>query len=170
MPGDTSVADILRRYDFIGTTERFAESMLLLKDKLPMAVSLRDILYLKCKDSTTGKSIKEGLRGHEVYKTLARHKPYAEQSQRVRDFFDSNDFKNNNYMDSGIWDSANNELDIQAKAYGRKRLQRESNEYQKKLIDVKMKCQALTGDTNNPDLDCEGPRVRKCMDRVASIF
>jgi hypothetical protein len=108
-PYDSSAEEIWRRFDFVGTTERFDESMILLQQRLPMPVRLGDILYVKAK-----KSSEREKRGGVM------HKPYAQQSKRVRDFFDS-DFKVQNNLDFALYRLVNTSLDDQGKAMGLER-------------------------------------------------
>jgi len=160
LPGDVSADEIVRRYDFIGTTESFVKNVLLLKEKLPISVSLKDVLYLKCQDSSTATKFWDN--GRQDVKTWVRHKPYAQQSQRVRDFFDSKDFTDYNLMDSALWHAADKRLDQQAAAFGHERLNQTSEEFQKMLVEVGRKCQLLS------ETRCEGSHLRKCIDRVAA--
>ena len=95
LPGDTSVEQITDRYDFLGTTERYAESVVLLTHALPMDISLGDVLYLKAKDSQ-----KTGMRDGKG-RTITRHVPYSQQSQRVRDEVER-EFKPNNERDYAL--------------------------------------------------------------------
>ena len=102
---DKSADEIAARYDFIGMTERFEESMLLLRHKLgPLLgnIHLGDILYLKSKDSNAGPDARD-----DVGKLFVPHKPYAKQSPRVRAYFDSAEFKEKNAKDLDLWRTVN---------------------------------------------------------------
>jgi hypothetical protein len=156
MPGDVSAETILKRYNFIGTTERFAESMILLMDKLPIQVNLGDILYLVSKNSSRSND-------------LVRTKRYAEQSQRVRDFFDSKEFREVNAIDFELWHTANKMLDRQGRAFGRERLERETAEYQHLLAEADAKCyvanmQSAKRDCYSEDCGCG----ISCLNSVAA--
>ena len=159
MPGDVSADAILKRYDFIGTTERFTESVILLKHKLPlpMPVSLGDILYLSSKNSS-----KNSL--------LLRTKPYAQQSQRVRNFFDSKAFRDVNSIDFALWHAANQMLDRQGSAFGRGRLEQEAAEYQRLLAEADDKCYVANMYDVNRDclLEDEACGI-SCLNRIAAM-
>lgn len=156
MPEDTSAEAIAKRYDFIGTTERFEESLLLLKDKLPMPVALGDILYLASKDSSRRKG-------------LVPNKGYAEQSPRVREFFDSEQFTQSNAVDFALWRVANTLLDRQITAVGRAKLAREIAEYKRMLRVADARCYAENmqhGSVHDCYFNDNGCGIA-CLDRVA---
>ena len=149
MPGDMSAETILGRYDMIGVTERFDESVLVLRRTLPMAVNMADILYLKSKDSSAGILDEFGARFH-------RHIPYAEQSQRVRDFIDSK-LRPANTVDYAIWKSANDRLDRHIRVIGLEKMERERTEYKMLLAAARHKCQRyadMVCDCIHTDIGC----------------
>ena len=130
---DTSVEQIMARYDFLGTTERYAESVLLLTHALPMNVSLGDVLYLKAKDSTkTG--MQDG-KGRKITGSL----PYSQQSQRVRDVVEK-EFKPNNERDYALWTAINARLDRLGDTLGRDKLAKELESYKAMLAEAESKC------------------------------
>ena len=128
-PHDSSAEEILRRFDFVGTTERFDESMILLQQRLPMPVRLGDILYVKAK-----KSSEREKRGKGVM-----HKPYAQQSKRVRDFFNI-DFKTQSNLDFALYQLVNTSLDNQGKSMGLGRLVHVMSKYTSMLAIADKKC------------------------------
>ena len=157
MPGDMSAETILGRYDMIGVTERFDESVLVLRRTLPMAVDMSDILYLKSKDSSAGILDEFGARFH-------RHIPYAEQSQRVRDFIDSK-LRPANTVDYAIWKSANDRLDRHIRVIGLEKMERERTEYKMLLAAARHKCQRyadMVCDCIHTDIGCG----KACLSRV----
>ena len=72
-----SVSDILRKYDFIGITDRFEESMLVLAHRL--GLDIEDVLYLKAKDSHRLKVDNKGFR-------FVPSVPVEEQSDSVQQY------------------------------------------------------------------------------------
>jgi len=157
MPGDESAETILGRYDMIGVTERFDDSVLLLRRTLPMAVDMSDILYVKSKDSSAGTLDEFGARFH-------RHLQYAEHSQRVRDFIDS-ELKPDNVVDFAIWKGANDRLDSQIHVIGLEEMEREKTEYKRLLAVARHKCQRyadIVCDYIHTDIGCG----MSCLSRV----
>eukprot|EP00039_Didymoeca_costata_P019779 m.338900 g.338900 ORF g.338900 m.338900 type:complete len:293 (-) comp18587_c0_seq1:281-1159(-) len=84
------------KYDFIAITERFDESVLLLKFLLP-GLTLRDLLYIKAKDSS------------KVY--TSHQKNFASLPPKVRQFFASEKFKFASKCQWEIWRIANQMID-----------------------------------------------------------
>lgn len=102
---DKSAEQVAAHYDFIGMTERFEDSMLLLRHRLgPLLgrIRLGDLLYLKSKDSNAGPGAKD-----DLGVVFVPRKPYAKQSPRVRAYFDSAEFMENNANDWDLWRAVN---------------------------------------------------------------
>ena len=161
MPEDMSAETIAKRYDFIGTTERFEESMLLLKEKLPMPVALRDMLYIKCKDSLQNRTM--FLRLQSKIGILNPYTSYAKQSPRVRDFFESEQFNKSNAVDFALWHAANEMLDRQRSAFGHARIELETAKYKQLLAEADTECQPLVSREHR---DCNGLAAKRCLKRM----
>ena len=89
-PQASTNEDIFEYYDFIGVTERFAESMLVLKHKL--SVDMGDMLYVRAKDS------------HKLHVDLAKrvwvpHVPFRKQSAELKEIMN-----NFNYTVQDDWE------------------------------------------------------------------
>ena len=154
-PYDSSAEEIWRRFDFVGTTERFDESMILLQQRLPMPVRLGDILYVKAK-----KSSEREKRGGVM------HKPYAQQSKHVHIFFDS-DFKVQNNLDFALYRLVNTSLDDQGKAMGLERLSRVMSEYTTMLAIADKKCVQAKRQNNDCFWGDNGCMI-SCLDNIGA--
>ena len=157
-PHDSSAEEILRRFDFVGTTERFDESMILLGQRLPMPVTLGDVLYVKAKKSSARE--KRGKRKGVM------HKPYAQQSKRVRDFFDV-DFKARNHLDFALYRLVNTALDDQGKAMGLKKLARSMSTYIRMLAIANEKCANKHGGKKDCFWKDNGCSI-SCLDNIGT--
>ena len=104
-----SVEETLVRYDFIGITDRFAESMLVLAHQLGLDVDdghfgiSRDILYVKSKDSHSDKTDNKGVR-------YIPSVPVRDQSAAVQSYL-KGEWREQNSKDYELWVMANEELD-----------------------------------------------------------
>jgi len=161
MPEDMSAETIAKRYDFIGTTERFEESMLLLQEKLPMPVALKDMLCIKCKDSLQNRTM--FLRLQSKIGILKPYTSYAKQSPRVRDFFESEQFNKSNAVDFALWHAANEMLDRQRSAFGHARIELETAKYKQLLAEADTECQPLVSREHR---DCSGRAAKRCLKRM----
>ena len=81
------------KYAFIGITDRFEESMLVLAHLL--GLNIEDMLYLKAKDSH---SLKTDNKGYHYLPTV----PVDEQSGAVREYL-SGEWKQQNYGDYKLY-------------------------------------------------------------------
>ena len=158
LPGDTSVEQIMDRYDFIGTTERYAESVVLLRHALPMEVTLGDVLYLKAKDSS-----KTGMRDGKGRK-ITSNVPYSKQSQRVRDAVDK-EFKSNNERDYALWNAINARLDRLGEKVGKGKLAKELTSYKEMLAEAEGKCGGFATNQTDCFFDDIGCGI-KCLDSI----
>lgn len=99
---DESAESVIKRYDFIGLTERFDESLIALRHKYGLA--LKDIAYMPSKSSRLNK------RDYQGYKML-EHPPLSQEPAEVRRFINSKVFLRQNKMDLELWNRANASLD-----------------------------------------------------------
>ena len=158
---DKGAAEIMAHYDFLGMTERFEDSMLLLRHKLaPLLghIRLGDILYLKSKDSNAGPGVKD-----DIGAVFVPRKPLAQQSPRVRAFFDSAEFKENNARDWDLWRTVNATVDQEINQL----LSAETRaEYHKMLTDAKSKCRKFMEEKRDCFWNDNGCGI-SCLDSVA---
>eukprot|EP01084_Bolivina_argentea_P136461 240332_1 len=97
-----TIDEIKEMYYFIGTTERFDESMLILSEWLNL--ELTDILYLKAKDSHHLTKDDHGF-------TLVPSVSASQQSKTVKEYI-NNFAKRSNAKDYALWNIVNNALDL----------------------------------------------------------
>ena len=151
-----SAAEIMAKYDFIGITDRFAESMLVLAHRL--GIGLEDMLYVKAKDSH---HLKVDNKGYHFVPSV----PVNGQSEEVQEYI-KGEWTLQNAADYELWTMANAEMDrwianIDGFADDLKR-------YKDLLEKVEDKC----GDLPNKKVDCihadEGCGMH-CIQKVLKI-
>ena len=98
-----SVSEIMRKYDFIGITDRFEESMLVLAHRL--GLDIEDMLYLKAKDSHHLQTDNKG--AHFVPSV-----PVQNQSESVQRYLKEK-WYGLNAVDYELWDKVNEQMDRQ---------------------------------------------------------
>merc|ERR1712154_240076 len=98
-----SVSEIMRKYDFIGITDRFEESMLVLAHRL--GLDIEDMLYLKAKDSHHLQTDNKG--AHFVPSV-----PVQNQSEAVQRYL-KEEWYGLNAVDYELWDKVNEQMDRQ---------------------------------------------------------
>ena len=98
-----SVSEIMRKYDFIGITDRFEESMLVLAHRL--GLEMEDMLYIKAKDSHL---LKRDNLGHHFVPSV----PVKNQSHSVQRYLKEK-WYGLNAVDYELWDKVNEQMDRQ---------------------------------------------------------
>ena len=98
-----SVSEIMTKYDFIGITDRFEESMLVLAHRL--GLDIEDMLYLKAKDSHHLQTDNKG--AHFVPSV-----PVQNQSESVQRYLKEK-WYGLNAVDYELWDKVNEQMDRQ---------------------------------------------------------
>ena len=149
-----SVSDILRKYDFIGITDRFEESMLVLAHRL--GLDIVDMLYLKAKDS-------HHLTVDDKGAHLVPSVPVRNQSESVREY-SKNEWYGLNAVDYVLWNKVNEEMDRQIA---------EIDAFDAKLHRYKLlleKVQNQCGHFQNDRIDClhgDNDCGQRCIREVA---
>jgi hypothetical protein len=95
-----TVSGIVSAYSFIGITERYEESMVMLAFML--RVPLSRVLYLKSKDSHGGTD--------ENHVVLIEHPPLAEEDKEVLEYALSRKFNESNALDYALYDAVSAEF------------------------------------------------------------
>eukprot|EP00514_Thraustochytrium_sp_LLF1b_P002744 CAMPEP_0184507506 /NCGR_PEP_ID=MMETSP0198_2-20121128/276_1 /TAXON_ID=1112570 /ORGANISM="Thraustochytrium sp., Strain LLF1b" /LENGTH=451 /DNA_ID=CAMNT_0026897253 /DNA_START=199 /DNA_END=1554 /DNA_ORIENTATION=- len=154
------------RIDFLGVTNRYQESMLVVGYKL--GATMGDILYTKAKDSSKG--VKD-VTGHKKT-NLAKHVPISEQPKEVQDYF-YGEFLERNYKDTKYFEEAQQELDDTIEVIGRERFEQKLAEYKHHLKIIDTECDSYISTTGamKPGIKCyyrdNGCNYR-CFDEYAA--
>mmetsp|Transcript_18849 Transcript_18849/g.33468 ORF Transcript_18849/g.33468 Transcript_18849/m.33468 type:complete len:438 (+) Transcript_18849:137-1450(+) len=154
------------RIDFLGVTNRYQESMLVVGYKL--GATMGDILYTKAKDSSKG--VKD-VTGHKKT-NLAKHVPISEQPKEVQDYF-YGEFLERNYKDTKYFEEAQQELDDAIEVIGRERFEQKLAEYKHHLKIIDTECDSYNSTTGamKPGIKCyyrdNGCNYR-CFDEYAA--
>jgi hypothetical protein len=116
---------IKKNYNFIGLTERFDESMIVLAYKLNL--TMNDILYIKSKDSNS--SAIDQFSGH----AYQPHSTLLNEEVEVKEFINSDEFRRNNFRDFELIKHVNKVLNKQIRKIGKQKFSRLLLEYQRLL-------------------------------------
>jgi len=135
----------LRKYrdkiDFLGVTDRYQESMLIVGYKL--GVTMGDLLYTKAKDSSQGVKDVTGKRNA----VLAKHVPIHEQPQEIQDYF-YGPFLEHNKEDVEHYNQANKDLDDLIDMIGREKFEEKVEQYKQHLKNINEECDSFDSDGN----------------------
>ena len=130
-PGQASADAVMSAMDFVGVTERFEESMLVLKHKLNL--SLADVLFMRVKVSAEGRRDNTG-------KVPVPNKPLRLWSDRVKAVLGGQAFAHRSSEDFKLWRSANTSLNQAIDAIGARVFSSELAKYRNHLAQVSIKC------------------------------
>ena len=152
------IEPILRTYDFIGITNRFDESMVLLAAKLQLSIC--DILYLRAKDSShaappravdmaelapehqgtiPGQKVAPQ-EDHEAAAQLGVHVPLSSEPSEVRAFVESEEFQRGVALDLLLYRRAGAMLDAAIEALGPQSFQAALASYSAALTLAQARC------------------------------
>jgi len=161
---DLSVGALLASYGFVGVTERFDESLLLLARRL--GVGLNDILYVSGKVSGSGVDFTTG-------RAIPRHPPLGQESEKVQQAAKR---IYGGGPDERFLKAANRALDRDIVSYGRG-FEADLAEYRQRLAVVARACQSVyeraISDANSSDAGCLYRDVgcgQPCIDAAVESF
>eukprot|EP00730_Choanoeca_flexa_P011140 TRINITY_DN23867_c0_g1_i1.p1 TRINITY_DN23867_c0_g1~~TRINITY_DN23867_c0_g1_i1.p1 ORF type:complete len:653 (+),score=83.67 TRINITY_DN23867_c0_g1_i1:72-2030(+) len=133
---DASPETIAAKYSFLGLTERFDESMLVLKHLLNL--TLPDMLYLSAKKADEERVDNTG-------RKQQANPPTHLWSTRVQQVLTSQQFHDNNQQDYELWQHANTSLDAAITAIGPERFNADLLAYRRHLRAVSEQCSPPPG-------------------------
>lgn len=162
--------NIIQNFDFIAITERFDESMIILKMLLNLTIG--DMLYVNSAKSNGGYD--DGAYGK------CTHIQPTNLTKEMQEFIQNSQEWNNDTIkwDLELYKAANKSLDLTIDSIGRELVQHELNIFKKAQVKVKEKCMPLvkapcteTGEKREPrDTNClfhDGGCAYECLDEIA---
>jgi hypothetical protein len=162
-----SLREIINWFDFIGVTNRFEESMLVLAYLLNL--SYCDILYIKTKDSNS-----KYFRRDEVGYLLTPHPHILTEEKSIIEYANSSIFFQRNEIDYGLYKYANRQIDNIINTIGVSNFKLKLEKY-RKLLTLSLKiCVPLELQDKPPNkvLKCyEGDMGcgYDCLDKICHI-
>eukprot|EP00040_Diaphanoeca_grandis_P034483 m.213856 g.213856 ORF g.213856 m.213856 type:complete len:331 (-) comp33160_c1_seq4:909-1901(-) len=159
--GQPSVVDAFALYNFVGVTDRFDESMVVLADI--MGLSFKDILYLTAKNSSNSKPTGAGdVRNHIK---MHRHPPLSEEPSEVRDIATSNEFRKSNAWSLEFYKLAHKSLDNHINIMGKELFALKLAKYRVVLVAAQQKCVSRDSDVPKCYYNDHGCGY-ECLDKV----
>jgi hypothetical protein len=151
---ETNVAAVLDQYAFVGVTERFDDSVVLLMEQL--GLSYCDVIY------NVGKVAEESKTpdGTPFLKPV----PFDKQPQEVRDYLESSEFQESQKLDFEAYRYAKERLNKSIAALGREAFDAKLRDFAAWKEDVLAKCDPDSGSwfrENNVVVDRDDPRKFK---------
>jgi hypothetical protein len=164
--GGQDVAGCVDQYDFIGTAERYDESLVLLRHKLIQKLGGEDVplstfWYVSAKVATDG-----GGRGDGAGYKQVHHIPADQEPQALQDYI-ADEFPAANDLDYGIITRVNKHLDDAVAKIGRTQFDQELSLLTAQLKIVKQVCGVHADSTKMVCYWNDNGCNYKCLDQVA---
>lgn len=150
-----SAEECFAKYDFVGTTERFDESMMLLR--AVMGVPAEQLWYIPSKVS--GHRDDRGMQ-------IVAHPPVHNEPPEVQAFANSSEWAALNARDTRIFQLASNQLDALALRYGPDRLKHDVHTYQASLRSMQQRCGSYANKKTQACYWNDHGCGYKCMDQL----
>jgi lysophospholipase L1-like esterase len=126
-----AVEAAIGRFDFIGSADRFDESMLALA--YTANLTFCDILYIRARDSNAGYADDEGVSG-------VGHQALSSEAIEVQNYVKSVHFRAANQLDYLLLERVHARLDAVIVAVGAARFKRSLHRYQHLLVQIQKEC------------------------------
>ena len=155
-----TVAETMRVYGFVGSTDRFDESMVALK--LTFGLTFGDILYLRSKDSASARNPGKKSKHHHRTRVRVPHPPLSEESEAVQQQARSDNFRARNAQDTELLQAVGAQLDSAARRFAK--FEEELAEYRQMLRSARGRCQHAADKCYWNDHGCG----YECLDEIAA--
>jgi len=161
-----SAETTIRQFDYVGISNRFDESMLVLKHLLGLSYS--EILYLSAKNSSN--PIPSGKQDILKHNSIHRHLPLSEEPTEVQHLLSSEAWKEHNRFSLNFFTLANEKLDEHIAAIGNDVFAIKLAEYRSLLAKAHAECGTLSDPVHMECYLNDHGCGYKCLDAVAEKF